>query len=201
MLLTTYVSFASDDEYRTFRFGDLSIDLDITQDKSWCEDKKHEPYVKKELRCFVFSLQGNQYFGGFVVKGDNIEQGLFLNSETPEFLLEASYFEFYEIENKSYILAHQEGVHVTYSNLYQLEVGDNVSLKKMHSYDRPYDRVYKVPNGLIYIGYNSERFIPWALYFDGEKVQELEFLGEPDELVPWNPDDDKQEKTEGKIRY
>lgn len=195
---------AGERELYEFSFGGLLLYIpERGEDYITCGDKITE-YVEKEYRCQEFQVDGKTFFEGVYrkVKGEIAEGGIFEDATEPKLILDTRYFKRITMNDKTFILAIEYDYHDTLSVLYQLSVvNGKSSLRKIHTYlDNFYD-VHEIPGGVIYVGYDINTLAPWAIYFDGEEVQELEFLGEPDEIILWNPDDGPQEKTEDKIRY
>lgn len=188
-----------------FSFGDLLLVLpdDRNTEITTCGDKITE-YVEKEYRCQEFQVDGKTFFEGVYrkVKGEVAEGGIFEGASEPKLILDTLYFKRIILNDKTYILAIEYDYHDTLSVLYQLSIVDNkVNFDKVHSIKASFDTVHQVPGGVIFSGYDYQKWIPWAAYFDGEKVQELEFLGEPDELIPWNPGDDESENSSEELQH
>ena len=180
-------------EYRKFSFGGLPLFIPDKKEKDryYCAKDKAE-YIENKYICREFKVDGQVLFEGAYrkVKGEIAESGLFLDKAEPELILDVKFLDIFRFNEEAYILAIEYDYHDTLSVLYQLSVlRGKVQLRKINTYDGgPYNGIYNVPSGVIYSGYNIKTMSPWALYFDGEAVQELDFLGEPDEIILWNPE-------------
>lgn len=191
-------------EYREFSFGGLPLFIPDKkeEDRYYC-GKKITGHVEKKYICREFKVDGQVFFEGVYrkVKGEIAESGLFADKAEPELILDVKFLDFFRFNGKAYILVIEYDYHDTLSVLYQLSVVDrNVTLSKVDIHNGAYNSVYQVPSGVIYAGYDINTLAPWAIYFDGKTVQELEYLGEPDEIILWNPDDEGEPENTSKTQ-
>lgn len=176
---------SAETEHNKFQFGELSIEVPESDTIDWCSVEMEDPYIKDKLSCTKFTVDGLSFFGGYSVSENaNIRKGLFLDSSSTKHILDANIIQHFQIDKKDYILSHEEGIHVKRTVLYELNLKDNTaSLTKLGGYKKPFNGIYQLVNGVIFSGYDFDALSPWAIYFDGTDIYQLDFLGKPDELI------------------
>lgn len=176
---------AQESGHNLFQLGELSINIPENDNIDWCSQKSDSPYVNGKQICIAFNVDQLSFFGGSTRNNDgDVNKGLFLDSIPERPLLEARIVQLFKLNGKNYILAHEEGIHIVRTVLYQLTIKNNLAtLTKIKSHEKPFHNIYTLVNGVIFSGYNFETLTPWAFYFDGKGVTELKYLSQPNELV------------------
>lgn len=170
---------ASDNKklYQKFWFGDLEVNLLTNEQPRDCVLLNKLSPIEKVETCYNHKVEAVEYFWGGVRVSENetAVTGIhYYNNNEAKLLLETLYSYIFELNSRIYSISITQNFHEVFTRLDEIQYNSGEPiLDNIEIIPYPMLNYYKVPNGIIMVGFEVDTEQGWAFYFDGSSLTKL----------------------------